>query len=267
MITKNSDNSTVTLGLDPLSCELPVPAPCSANRSGPFGDVAQHQRAHAGFDATDLLAAATESIPAWQRDTGQKLATCQTASLQRQAILKAMSLLDRFGVILDATGGIVQGNPGWSTHLAAIPTLSVEQNVLVPLSVQSQQEFIAGLKLLFGDFNLASVPVALRDLDGWVTDVIHLKRVGTANPDRAYALLPKSQSDTSKTLVTLSTALSLTPLEVTLVRLIVKGDSNQEMATALGLKQSGIKRAITILVGKFRVRQKSDIVRIMASFP
>jgi DNA-binding CsgD family transcriptional regulator len=239
----------------------------SASRANPLGEIKPQEPHTLGFNAQDLLVTAAEGVPPWQRDNGQNVSPCQLASIERQDILKALTKMSRFGVILDANGQIVQGNTGWSQHLATIPVLSAHAGRLMPVSTQSQIELVAALKILFDDFNWTSVPVALRDLDGWVIDILHLKRVGNANPTRAYAVLPKSSIDLSATLATLDVALQLTPLETTFVRLIVNGQTDREMAAALGLKQSDIKRGIRDLIAKFRVRQKSDIVRIVASFP
>lgn len=243
----------------------PLRAPVSD--AHPLGEIKPQEQAAPGFDAQDLLETSSEGVPPWQRDSGQSLSACQLASVERQDIVKALTKLSRFGVILDESGHIVQGNLGWSQHLAHIPTLSAQAGYLVPLSMQSQNELGAALKTLFDDYNRLSVPVALRDLDGWVIDVIHLRRVGNANPKRAYVILPKSHVDLTHALANLGLTLQLTPLESTLVRLIVTGQSDREMAAALSLKQSDIKRGMRELTAKFRVRQKSDIVRIVASFP
>ena len=248
--------------ITPHSCVLDGDA-----NLNPLGDSAPLSSLPNGFDPQAILAATTEAIPAWQRDSGQNIATGQAALLERQSILKALTRLDRFGVIFDKSGCVIQGNPGWTVHLAGIATLSVIRKRFAPVSLLSQHDFFAGLNLLFDDFKLPSIPIALRDLDGWVCDVIHIKRVGIANPDLAYALLPKSPADLAATLISVSRVLALTPLETTLLGLIVKGDTNLEIATTVRLKQSATKAAIRQLVGKFQVRRKSDIVRLLASFP
>lgn len=235
--------------------------------SNPLGEVFAQDMSPIGFCAQDLLASAIEAVPAWQRDVGEKPGATPVAFIERRAILGALTKTGRFGVILDQAGAVTQGTSGWTQHVGAIPTLTIKQNRLAPTSPQSQQELIAALGLLFSDHNWPSVPVALRDLDGWVTDIIHLKRVGVSNPERAYVVLPKSLIDVEKTLSTLTIALGLTPLETTLVRLIVKGETEREMAGALNIKSSDIKRGIRQLVIKFRVRQKSDIGRLIASIP
>jgi DNA-binding CsgD family transcriptional regulator len=257
---------TVSKTIKPMRAPIPGKA-LDTSAINPLGEVFEQELSPVGFCPQDILANSAEYVPAWQRDVGEKPGATPAAFIERRAILSALTKTGRFGVILDQEGAVTQGTLGWTQHIGAIPTLTIKQNRLAPTSPQSQQELVAALGLLFSDYNWPSVPVALRDLDGWVTDIIHLKRVGVSNPERAYVVLPKSLIDVEKTLSTLAIALGLTPLETTLVRLIVKGETEREMAGALDIKSSDIKRGIRQLVFKFRVRQKSDIGRLIASIP
>jgi DNA-binding CsgD family transcriptional regulator len=238
-----------------------------ARVANPLGDVVTPGSTHSGFCAYDLMASAEESVPAWQRERGEKLQEVQAAALERRTILNALAQFNRFGVIITETGGVIQGSVGWTQQVAATPTLSFSRGMLAPASRASHTEFLAALRLLLSDYNLQSVPVALRDLDGWVTDIMHIKRVGPSNPHRAYVLLPKSPIEVANTLTTLAVALKLTPLETTFVRLLMKGATDREIAAGAGLKLCDVKAAMRQLVAKFRVRQKCDIARLVASFP
>lgn len=235
-------------------------------RVHPLGEVFAQDGAPVGFCAQDLMAGAAECVPAWQRDAGENPSATQAASTQRTAILSALTKTGRCGVILDPHGAVTQGTVGWMQHINAMPTVTLKQNRLSPTSVQSRQELVAALDLLFCDDSCPGAPVALRDLDGWVTEIIHLKRVGVSNPERAFIVLPKSPTDFENTLSTLSLGLGLTPLETTLVGLITKGQTEWEMATALALKSNDIRSGIRQLLLKFAVRQRSDIARLVASF-
>lgn len=233
----------------------------------PFGDVEADNCLPTGFDAQALLSEAHDAIPAWQRDTDQNEATNPAASLERQAILKGFSQQNRFGVIFDRRGHVVQGNLGWTNQLNSLATLGLKSNRIVPIAPQSQLEFKTALDVLFQDYLLPSVPVALRDLDGWVCDVCHICRVGPANPNFAYAILPRSSVEIAAILAQLSATLGLSTYETELVGLIAKGNSNREMAAAMNVKLGTIQRGVRQVLCKFKVRQASDIIRILATFP
>jgi DNA-binding CsgD family transcriptional regulator len=259
----NLKNTSQTL---PPNQELGL-EPVGVRASNPLGDVVEQSSALSGFCAYDLIASAQESVPAWQRERGEKLQEVQAAALERRTILNALAQFNRFGVIITETGGVIQGSAGWTQQVAATPTLSFSRGMLAPASRASHIEFLAALQLLFSNYNLQSVPVALRDLDGWVTDILHIKRVGPSNPHRACVLLPKSSIEVANTLTTLSVALKLTPLETTLVRLLMKGATDREIAAGANLKLCDVKAGMRQLVAKFRVRQKCDIARLVAGFP
>lgn len=220
-----------------------------------------------GFEPSELASEARVAIPAWQRDPNDTMAPTQAAALERQSIMRALTKLAKIGVVCDRSGRVIDGNKNWAQHLASLPFLTQLNDRIIATSTISAAEFEAAITLLFSTPTLASVPVALRDLDGWVKEVIHLKKSGPANPECYYFVLPKSGADIAATLQLVTLAFGLSPFEVQLVKGIVEGNTEREMASILDLKLSQIRRGIAQLVAKFKVRQKSDIVRVLASFP
>jgi DNA-binding NarL/FixJ family response regulator len=233
----------------------------------PLGAIETRNIPPAGSDLYEILSTPSDAIPAWQHDACQQIVVNPAASPQRNAVLKRISERNQFGVIFDRTGSIVQGTSDWTKQLHKLPSLTLKNNRLAPTSHQSELEFQAAINLLFQDYKLASLPVALRDLDGWVCDVLHIHRVGLANPDLAYAILPRSQSDLNAIAEGLALPFGLSPFETSLTGLLAKGDSAREMALALNVKLSVVQRGIRQVLTKFKVRQTSDIVRIFSTFP
>ncbi len=232
-----------------------------------FGEVPPAHLAPVSFDPSELLTSTSDTIPAWQRDNSDNAAAFLSASLERKSVLKSISQINRCGVIFDKEGRILFGTLGWRNQLANVATLAAEVKKLTPISMQSQKELASAISLLFDDHALASVPVALRDLDGWVSDLVHIQRVGRANPDYAFTLLPKSLADIAANAACLTMAMKLTKCENALVVLIVRGLTEREMASELELKPGQIRRSLAELTAKFRVRQSNDIARLMMSFP
>jgi DNA-binding CsgD family transcriptional regulator len=233
----------------------------------PLGDVAVASSTPSSFDLRDIFAQVDETIPAWQRETPRDALASHDSTLERLALVRAADILGQTCLIFDKSGQIVAGSAGWSNKLLDSLILSNNDGFLSPNSSLSAQEFLLAVKALFGDFTIPSVPLALRDLDGWVTDVIHIKRVGPSNPTYAFTMLPKSMAENAAIIARVAAFLGLTTLEVDMVDLIVRGCTDREIALKMGRKQGDIKRALAQLTNKFRVRQKSDIVKLLASFP
>lgn len=233
--------------------------------SCPLGEM-EVDLAPSSLTSAELVFNTQHGIPAWQRDTASDPSPLHGALLERQTILNASTLLDRTCIIFDGSGQIVGGSLGWMHKIRDIPTLSMKGTMLAPISIQSQQEFSVALQLLFANCTLSSVPVALRDLDGWVTEVLHIKRVGPANPGSAFAILPKSAAEVGANIASLAKILRLTSFETELVAGVLKGNNDAEIAQLLDRKPSEIKQGFRQLIVKFKVRRKSDIVRLLASF-
>jgi hypothetical protein len=238
----------------------------TAAEANPLGDVVTTALASTSFEPTATSLPAEDCIPAWQRSLAIETRSSHIALLERRAVSRAAELLGRTCVVFNDVGRIVAGSPGWAQGFLNNPLVSAKDTIFAPKSPQSSQEFLAATKLLFGNCTISSVPLALRDLDGWVTEVIQIKRVGPANPTFAFTLLPINKIESAASIVQVATFLGLTAFEMKLVGQILDGYGEREMAANLKRKPSDIKRGLVQVTTKFRVRQKSDIIKLVASF-
>jgi DNA-binding CsgD family transcriptional regulator len=233
--------------------------------TGPLGDPQLSTFDLQSFDREEVVALSLDTIPAWQRDTDRIDTATQAKVHERQAVLRACDLFGRVGVIFDRSAFIHHGTRGWSHHLAQLPVFLAGRAALTPISSESQQDLWRGLAALFTDPEIPYVPIALRDLDGWVCDVLCLKRVGPANPDYAYAVLPKSTANRAARIANHTRFLGLTEIEGSLVTLIAEGKNSKEMASALKLKQGEVRRHVEAITAKFQVRHKSELARLVTT--
>jgi DNA-binding CsgD family transcriptional regulator len=111
------------------------------------------------------------------------------------------------------------------------------------------------------------VSIVLRDLDGWAADVLHIRRVGTLNPDCVLLLLPKTGIDLARTIGELADSLALTKKQVAIVKKLLEGRVESEIAHFFREDVKAVTKAIGTILRKFRVRQKSDLIRLFTRLP
>jgi hypothetical protein len=204
-------------------------------------------------------------IPAWQRDSGHVDRLAQAAQQERQNLLQALTLLGRHGVLLSRDRRVFSGTNGWRSHIQVLKTFSFDHDVIGCAARASEREFVDAIALVLDKANIGDIPLALRDLDGWVQHLAQLRRVGFFNPDLVLVLLPRSADDICVKISELALPLGLTRLETDLLKCMMSGQSDSEAATHLHVPKGSLKAASLALNAKFRVRQKSDIVRLLSA--
>ncbi len=204
-------------------------------------------------------------MPAWQQDAGFVSAQSENALQERNNIIQSLNYVGRHGVILGRNGKVVVATDGWVDHIRVLPTLSLKKRQLGCITKLSQCELNQAIETTLSNATREETRVALRDLDGWVRHYLQLRRVGFHNPELVLVLLPDSPQALSRRLADLALQLSLSEIEVTLLRCLLDGQNGQEIARNLKISGVALKKITGEMVGKFGVRQKSDVIRLLAA--
>jgi DNA-binding CsgD family transcriptional regulator len=210
-------------------------------------------------------AAQAGDVPAWQQDAGYASPKSELAFQERNALIQSLNYIGRHGVIIDDSAKVLLGTVGWVTHVGSLATLNVNGRRLCCLARQSQLEFEIAIGTTLGNATLDDTPVALRDLDGWVQHYVILRRVGFHNPDSLLVFLPHSPQIVGRKIAELALQLSLTETEVGILQYFMEGQPDHQIAEKVGISIADLKKVTRDLVGKFSVRQKSDIIRLLSS--
>jgi DNA-binding CsgD family transcriptional regulator len=238
-------------------------APLAASPNGILLD-----RQSVGYAPSGWQQAQTDAeTPPWQRDTGFCDSIKKSARSERHALIMTLVAQARAGVILDDKSQVLEGTNGWVSHVAKLATLRLHNGSLTPASTVSESDFAQAISRLINDQTSGPVSVLLRDLDGWGTDLLQMTRVGSANPNCVLVLLPKSVSDVGAVVDHLGQTLGLTKKEIAIAKLVLEGRIDLEIAASLGIEAVAAKRAIGSILGKFRVRRRSDLVRLFSRLP
>jgi DNA-binding CsgD family transcriptional regulator len=80
-------------------------------------------------------------------------------------------------------------------------------------------------------------------------------------------LLPKSVSDVGAVVDHLGQTVGLTRKEIAIAKLVLEGRIDLEIAATLSIEAVAAKKAIGSILGKFRVRRRSDLVRLFSRLP
>jgi DNA-binding NarL/FixJ family response regulator len=211
------------------------------------------------------FSARAADIPSWQRDCGYVEHTSNDARQERQKLLQSLALVGHHGIIVTQDRRVVVGTQGWFAHMRSLTTLELRGGQLGCVAKASQRELIRAIDAFRAGGDRSGVPVAPRDLDGWGRHLVQLRRVGFYNSDLILVLLPKSSANFRDRVNDFALPLSLTTPQADVLKCIMDGCSDQEIAQDLGLQIGEVKKITRELVAKFCVRQKSDIVRLISS--
>jgi hypothetical protein len=215
--------------------------------------------------ASSSRAAQAGDVPAWQQDAGYASPKSELAFQEQSALIQSLNYIGRHGVIIDKSAKVLLGTVGWVTHVTSLATLNVSGRRLWCLARQSQSEFEIAIGTTLGNATLDDTPVALRDLDGWVQHYVILRRVGFHNPDSLLVFLPHSPQVVARKIAELALQMSLSETEICILTYFMEGQPDHQIAEKVGMSVADLKKVTRDLVGKFSVRQKSDIIRLLSS--
>jgi DNA-binding CsgD family transcriptional regulator len=206
-------------------------------------------------------------LPTWQYDIGFQDHTQASPVQERGEVIKSLVATNRIGIILDVNLRALQGTPGWVANLRAMSTLRFHDLYVGAVSKQSQSDLERAIARLDTSPWCQEVSIVLNDLDGWAADVMQIRRVGTLNPDCVLLLLPKTGIDLARTIGELGDSLGLTKKQVTIVKKLLGGRIESEIAHFFRDDIKTVTKSISTILRKFRVRQKSDLIRLFTRLP
>jgi DNA-binding CsgD family transcriptional regulator len=259
-----------------VDSKLPV-IPSRRSASAPFNDreaevfalplLPVRQPANTKVQSHSLTDHAHYDLPAWQHDIGFQDHGQTPPVQERGDVIKGLIAASRIGIILDVNRRVLQGTPGWVANLRALSTMRLHDLQVEAVSRQSQLDMEQAILRLDSNPWCQEVSIVLRDLDGWAADVLHVRRVGALNPNCVLLLLPKTGVDLVRIIGELGDSLALTKKQVAIVKKLLEGRVESEIAHFFREDVKVVTKAIGVILRKFRVRQKSDLIRLFTRLP
>jgi DNA-binding CsgD family transcriptional regulator len=214
------------------------------------------------FDA--ISRASDGHIPSWQSeschdDEEQKLRA------KRKEFLNALEAVGVHGVIVDQTGHVLAGTSKWARQIEASITLRLKDGKLTALAAHSVTDLQAGLRVFFDSYQGKHLSLPLRNLDGWIVDMVRLFKCEAILGPHVAVILPKTAQDEMATVTSLQVFAGLTKSEANIATLLSQALMVDEIAAIRKTSVATVKSQIKSLLAKLGLRRQADLVRLVAT--
>ena len=215
------------------------------------------------FDAIDR--SPTEHMPSWQTDTGYESKEDRDRRAKHKQFLNGLEAAGVHGVIVDQTGHVHAGTSKWVRRIEASSTLRLKDGKLIALAARSVTDLQAGLGVLYDGYQGKHLSVPLRNLDGWVVDMVRLFKCEATLGPYVAVLLPKTTQDEMATITGLQVFAGLTKSEANIATLLSQARMVEEIAAIRKTSVATVKSQIKGLLAKLGLRRQADLVRLVST--
>lgn len=201
--------------------------------------------------------------PSWQSDYPVAL-VANAENKATSAPIKKLIALSKTGLLIDTESVVLETTPDCLDVVAGISGAAVRHGMFVLESPRSQMDLNIARKRLIADPNLKLVSVFLRDLDGWVADVITLANCQLTTRSTFVVTFSDTRKQQDRLIKLLSRDVQLTHKESLILKAVLEGKRNVDISHSFSITPAKVKVAIETIVRKFGVSGKSDLIRLFA---
>ena len=215
------------------------------------------------FEAVDQNS--TDQMPSWQSEAGHSNLKDHQRRTRLAQFLEGLEAAGVHGVIIDQNCRVQGGTSKWARRIEASSTLRLKDGILTALTARSMTDLHAGLGVLYQGYPGKHLSIPLRNLDGWVIDMVRLYKCEATLGNLVAVLLPKTAQDEMPNITGLQVFAGLTKSEVNIATLLSQARMVEEIAAIRKTSVATVKSQIKALLAKLGLRRQADLVRLVST--